>query len=123
MALPVIVSRTQVQSVDLEVVRAARVTNGATGLYTVPTAKVAIMTDLTGLQDALGTDATAAIGFIRSSSFLPLSTFITATVPNNYVQWSGRMLLQAADIVTFEGDSGATNHTWDLTASIREYNA
>jgi len=115
--------RNIVQSVDLEVSKAARVTNGVTGLYTVPTGKVAILTDISGLQDALGTDATAACGFFRGSTFSPLTAFVTATDPNNFVQWSGRLLLQAADVITFRGDAGATNHTWDITASIKEFNA
>jgi len=123
MALAALVPRNTIQSVDLEVSKTGRVTNGVTGLYTVPTGKNAILTDISGLQDALGVDATAACGFVRSGTFSPLTAFVTATDPNNFVQWSGRLLLQAADIITFRGDAGATNHTWDITASVKEFNA
>lgn len=115
--------RNTIQSPGLEIMKAARVTVAGTGLYVVPTGKNAIMTSMTGLQDALGTDATAAIGVKRAALFIPLSTFITATAPNNFVQWDGKVLLQAGDIVTNEGVAGGTNHTWDLTASIKEFNA
>jgi len=121
MAIARLVPRNQMQAAGIEVLKAARVTNGVTGLYTVPSGKRAVMNGMTGLQDALGTDATAAIGIFRAALFIPLSTFITNVVPNNFVQWDGRILLQAADVVTNRGDNGATNHTWDLTASIREY--
>jgi len=123
MALPVITSRTQVQAVDLEVVKSGRVTNAVTGLYTVPTGKVAICTSITGLQDALGTDATAAIGIEFAGGFIPLSEFVAVAVGANFVKWEGRMLLAAGDVVTEEGDSGGTNHTWDMTCSIKEFNA
>jgi len=123
MALPQIVSRTQVQAPDVEAVKEGRVTNATTGLYTVPANRIAVVTSITGLQDALGTDATAAIGIEFSGGFIPLSTFITATVPNNYVDWVGKMQLVAGDVITNEGDSGGTNHTWDMTASVKEFPA
>jgi len=124
MGLPVIVVRNSLQAPSTEAVKEARVTNAVTGLYTVPAGKIAIVTSITGLQDALGTDATGAIGVqFTASDFRPLSTFITATVPNNFVQWDGLIQLVAGDIITEEGDAGATNHTWDMTASVKEFNA
>jgi len=123
MALPVIVSRTQVQAPSVEAVKEGRVTNATTGLYTVPAGKIAIVSNITGLQDALGTDATGAIGVEFSGGFIPLSTFVTATAPANFVQWTGTMQLVAGDVITNEGDSGGTNHTWDMTASVKEFNA
>jgi len=123
MTLPVVTPRNQLQSPVTEAAKEGRVTNAVTGLYTVPAGKIAIVTNVTGLQNALGTDATAAIGIEFSSGFIPLSTFVTATAPNNFVQWQGTMQLVAGDVITNEGDAGGTNHTWDMTASVKEFNA
>jgi len=123
MALPQVISRTQVQAPTASEVKSGRVTNAVTGLYTVPAGKVAMVTAITGLQDALGTDATGAIGIEFSGGFIPLSTFVTATPPANFVSWVGSMLLVAGDVITEEGDAGGTNHTWDMTASVKEFNA
>jgi len=124
MALPVVTPRNQLQASPVEAAKEGRVTVSGTGLYTVPAGRVALCTSITGLQDALGSDATAAIGVIfAASDFRPLSTFITATAPNNFVTWEGSLLLVAGDIITNEGDAGGTNHTWDMTASVREYDA
>lgn len=124
MTLPIIAARNQLQSAPVEAAKEGRVTNATTGLYTVPAGRVALVTSITGLQDALGVDATAAIGIeFAASDFRPLSTFITATVPNNFVRWDGSLLLVAGDVITNEGDAGSTNHTWDMTASVREYDA
>jgi len=123
MTLPIITSRNQIQAPLTEAAKQARVTNATTGLYTVPAGRIAIVTGITGLQDALGGDATAAIGIEFASGFRPLSTFITATAPNNFVQWDGVLQLVAGDVITNEGDAGATNHTWDMTASVKEFSA
>jgi len=124
MALPVISSRNQIQAPPAETAKEGRVTNAVTGLYTVPAGRIALVTSITGLQDALGTDATGAIGIeFAASDFRPLSTFITATAPNNFVTWEGAIMLVAGDVITEEGDSGGTNHTWDMTASVKEYPA
>jgi len=124
MTLPIITSRNQIQAPVTEAAKEGRVTNAVTGLYTVPAGRIAIVTSITGLQDALGTDATGAIGIeFAASDFRPLSTFITATAPNNFVEWNGVLQLVAGDVITNEGDSGATNHTWDMTASVKEFSA
>jgi len=123
MAIAKLVPRNVMQAPDVSSVKEGRVTNATSGLYTVPSGKVAKVTSITGLQDAVGTDGRAAIGVEFSGGFIPLSTFIVATSPDNFVQWTGTMLLVAGDRITNEGNSGATNHTWDMTASIREYNA
>jgi len=124
LAIAKLQTRNQMQAPPASAVKEGRVTVAGTGLYTVPAGKVALLTSMTGLQDALGSDATAAIGVqFTASDFRPLSTFITATAPNNFVTWEGTILLVAGDRITNEGDSGGTNHTWDMTASIREYSA
>jgi len=124
MAIARLVPRNVLQAPPVSAAKEGRVTNAATGLYTCPTGKIALVTSITGLQDALGTDATGAIGILfTASDFRPLSTFIAATAPTNFVRWDGSILLVAGDKVTEEGDNGATNHTWDMTASVREYSA
>jgi len=123
MGLPILTFRNAIQTIDVGDVFEGRVTVSGTGIYTVPTGKAALVNMITGLQDALGTDATAAIGVEFSGGFIPLSTFVTATAPNNFVSWIGRMKLKAGDIVTNKGDSGGTNHTWDMTTSVKEYDA
>jgi len=124
MAIARLVPRNVLQAPNVSAAKEGRVTNAATGLYTCPTGKIALVNSITGLCDALGADATGAIGILfTASDFRPLSTFITATPPNNFVRWDGSILLVAGDKITEEGDSGATNQTWDMTASLREYDA
>jgi len=124
LALPVVIPRNQLQAPLVEAAKEGRVTNAVTGLYTVPANRIAIVTSITGLQDALGVDATGAIGIeFAASDFRPLSTFVTATPPNNFVEWNGIIQLVAGDVITEEGDAGATNHTWDMTASVKEFPA
>jgi len=123
LTLPILTFRNQIQTIEVNDVKEGRVTNAATGLYTVPTGKKALVNMITGLQDALGTDATAAIGVTFAGGFIPLSTFIANVAPDNFVSWTGRMGLKAGDIITNRGDSGGTNHTWDMTCSVKEFNA
>jgi len=123
MGLPILTFRNAIQTIDVGDVFEGRVTVSGTGIYTVPTGKAALVNMITGLQDALGSDARAAIGVEFSGGFIPLSTFVTATPPDNFVSWIGRMKLTAGDIVTNKGDSGGTNHTWDMTCSIKEFDA
>jgi len=123
LTLPILTFRNQIQTIQVNDVREGRVTVSGTGIYTVPTGKKTLVNMITGLQDALGSDARAAIGVQFSGGFIPLSTFITATPPDNFVSWTGRMGLPAGAIVTNLGDSGGTNHTWDMTCSIKEFPA
>jgi len=123
LTLPILTFRNQIQTIQVNDVKEGRVTNAANGIYTVPTGKKTLVNMITGLQDALGTDARAAIGITFSGGFIPLSTFVTATAPDNFVSWTGRMGLPAGAIITNRGDSGGTNHTWDMTASIKEFPA
>jgi len=123
MGLPILTYRNQIQTIEVNDVHEGRVTVSGTGLYVVPTGKKALVNMITGLQDALGSDARAAIGVQFSGGFIPLSVFVTATAGVNFVSWTGRMGLKAGDIITNLGDSGGTNHTWDMTASVKEFNA
>jgi len=123
MGLPILTYRTQVQTIEVNDVHEGRVTVSGTGLYVVPAGKKALVNMITGLQDAVGSDARAAIGVQFSGGFIPLSVFVTAAAGANFVSWTGRMGLPAGAIITNLGDSGGTNHTWDMTASVKEFNA
>lgn len=120
MALPQIVSRTQVQSASSDSAKLARVTNANTGLYTVPTGKIAVVTSITMNLDAVGADATTAIAILRSSTFFPIGAHVAV---NGISTWIGSMVLEAGDIITNVGDAGATNSTCDMSASVKEFNA
>jgi len=98
---------------------AARVTAGTLG--TVPAGKIWLVTQMTGVHDALGVDATAAIGVLKGATFIPLSTFVGIVAPNNAVSFQGGIVLVAGDDLVNRGDAGATNHTWDMTATFQEY--
>jgi len=108
------------QVAEAEPVKIGRVVAAATGLYTVPAGKVALVTSITGVIDALGADASAAVAILRAGTFRPVGAFV---VINGKSEYNGRMVLQAGDIITNVGDAGATNTTIDMTASVKEYDA
>jgi len=115
-----LVPRNTVQSVDVESVKIGRVTNSDTGLYTVPTGKVALVTSITGVYDSVGADATNAIAIKRGSTFTPVGSF---GIIRSKSEYNGRMLLAAADIITSIGDNAGTNATVDMSASVKEFDA
>jgi len=112
--------RNQVQVVDGGSVKFGRVTNADTGLYTVPTGRTARITGITMNLDATGADATYAVAIKRGSTFIPVGAHVAA---NGISTFSGSMVLEAGDIVTNVGDSGSTNGTCDMTASVKEFPA
>jgi len=120
MALPQIISRTQVQSASADSAKIARVTSNATGLYTVPTGKIAVVTSITLNLDAVGVDATYAIAIKRGATFFPIGAHVAV---NGISIWNGSMTLEATDIITNVGDAGSTNGTCDMSASVKEFNA
>jgi len=120
MALPVIISRNQVQSPSADSAKFGRVTNNATGLYVVPTGKIAVVTAITMNLDAVGADATTAIAIRRGATFFPIGAHVAV---NGISVWTGSMVLEATDIITNVGDAGATNSTVDMSASVKEFNA
>jgi len=120
MALARLVPRNTVQSVGEEVTKEGRVTVAGTGLYTVPAAKVARVTSITALVDTVGADATYACSIIRGANNRPVGSMQAA---GGVSVFTGIMLLQAADIITNVGDSGSTNGTIDMTATIKEFDA
>jgi len=120
MALPVIVSRTNIQSPAAESLKVGRVTSNATGLYTVPAGKVAVVTSITMNLDAVGADATYAIAIRRGATFFPIGAHVAV---NGISIWNGVMTLEATDIISNVGDAGSTNGTVDMSASVKEFNA
>jgi len=120
MALPVIVSRNQLQSSGLSTTVIGRVTVAGTGLYTVPTGKKARVTSITGNLDATGADATYAVSILRGADNRPIAAHVAV---NGISIFIGEMMLQAGDIVTNVGDAGSTNGTIDMTCTFQEYNA
>jgi len=120
MALPVIISRNQLQSPNATSAKIGRVTNNATGLYVVPTGKVAVVTSITMNLDAVGADATYAIAIKRGATFFPIGAHVAV---NGISTWTGNMTLEATDIISNVGDSGSTNGTCDMAASVKEFNA
>jgi len=109
------------QNTGLSTSLAARVTSGTLG--TVPAGKIWRVTQMTGVQDALGADATAAIGILKGATFIPLTEFVAIAVGANAVSFQGQLILVAGDDIVNRGDAGATNHTWDMTATFQEFDA
>jgi len=116
----VLTSRNTLQAPPADSVKIARVTNNATGLYVVPAGKVALVTSITMNLDAVGADATYAIAIRRGATFFPIGAHIAA---NGISVWNGSMVLEATDIISNVGDSGSTNGTCDMSASVKEYDA
>lgn len=108
------------QRPDVEPLKEGRVINALVGLYTVPAGRVAIVTAITGNLDAVGGDATYAVAVSRGGTLRPIGAHVAV---NGISVFTGKMLLQAGDIITNVGDAGSTNGTMDMTASVREYAA
>lgn len=96
-----------------------RITNSNTGIYTVPTGKRARITDILGILDAVGVDATYAVAIKRfiGGAFEDITEFgiVDQRLTANLVT------LESGDILTDIGDTGATNGTFDLSATIEEF--
>jgi len=118
MALPVIISRNSVQTIDGSSATITRVTNNATGIYTVPTGKISKILGATMVLDAVGVDATYALAIRRAGSFRAIGAYVPAggaSILSNII------ILQAGDLVTNVGDSGSTNGTCDMSLSFKEF--
>jgi len=120
MGLPQISSLNALQGVGSLVSKLGRVTVAATGLYTVPAGKVAKVISIQGNLDAVGADATYAVAILRAGSYFPAGAHVGV---NGISQSSGILVLQAADIITNVGDSGSTNGTMDMFATVQEFDA
>lgn len=96
---------------------AGRVTNAATGIYTVPADTETRITDIVGNLNAVGVDATYAVAFLRSGVYTAITTFKAVNVDMK----ASAIVLQAGDILTNVGDAGSTNGTFDLSATLEEF--
>jgi len=108
------------QRPNLEAIKQGRVTVAATGLYEVPTDRVALVSSIVGNLDAVGADATYAVAIERAGTFRPIGAHVAV---NGISRWVGNMLLIAGDVITNIGDAGSTNGTMDMVASVKEYPA
>jgi len=99
----------------------ARVVNANIGVYTVPADTKSRLTEIKGVLDAVGGDATYTLAIKRLSGvFDPLDLFVGAVSPNNVVNVSLVTLLPG-EILTDIGDSGSTNGTMDISLSVEEF--
>jgi len=114
----VLQTRNAVQSVDGSSATIARVTSNATGVYTVPTGKITKILGATCILDAVGSDATTALAIRRGGSFRAIGAYVAAggaSILSNVI------ILEAGDLVTNVGDSGATNSTCDMSVTFKEF--
>ena len=96
-----------------------RIVNANIGIYTVPAGKRTRVTDMRGNLNAVGADATYAIAFKRGAVFTAITTFKGVNVDMT----ASQITLIAGDILTNVGDAGSTNGTFDLAATIEEFQA
>jgi len=94
----------------------ARVVLASTGLYTCPANKKAKASGSMQLI-AVGVDATYCIAVKRGASYHPVGKFVVAG-GESFI--TGVVVMDATDILTNIGDSGSTNGTTDMDASIQE---
>jgi len=118
MALPQIISRNAVQVPGGNTTVVGRVTSAATGIYTVPTGKVSRLLSGSAVINVVGADASSAVAILRSSTYTPIGAFV---IVNEKSVLSPPIILQAADIFTYIGDSGGTNATMDMSVTFQEF--
>ncbi len=96
-----------------------RFTNANTGIYTVPAGKRTRVTDILGIVDTLGSDATYSIAIKVFTTGL----FKAITVPQGVgvTQTASQITLEEGDKLTDIGDSGSTNAAFELSATIEEF--
>lgn len=92
-----------------------RVTDADVGLFTA-TVKTKVLS-VVGLLDAVGADATYAVAIKRGANFRPIGDMVAA---NGTSKFEGELILEIGDIITNVGDSGSTNGTMDMIATIQE---
>ena len=97
-----------------------RVTLATNGIYTCPANTEARLTDIQGIVDALGADASYALAILDGAVFTPITLFKTATAPDNTMSASA-VTITAGQILTNVGDSGSTNGTVDISCTIEEF--
>jgi len=118
MALPIIVSRNAVQVPDGNTTVVGRITSANTGIYVVPTGKVSRVISGSAVINVVGADASSAIAILRSGTFTPVGEFV---IVNKKTVLTPPLILQAADRLTYIGDSGGTNATMDMSITFKEF--
>jgi len=117
MALPVITSRNSLQDpTGSGEIKAARVTNADTGLYTVPAGKKALMVVGKSYVDTVSGDATYALAIKIGATFFRVGDSVAVKKTST----ASNILLSAGDIIGYIGDAGDTTATIDMYAQIRE---
>jgi len=93
--------------------------NSNTGIFTVPTGKRARVTDIKGVLDTVGADATNAIAIKRfiGGAFEAITNFEVVGVQ----QSASEVTMESGDILTDIGDAGATNAKFNLSATVEEF--
>ena len=93
--------------------------NATIGIYTVPNAKRTRATDIKGVVNTVGADATYAIAIkvFSTGLFKAITNFEGAGAQ----QSASAVTMEAGDILTNIGDSGATNANFSLSATIEEF--
>ncbi len=96
-----------------------RIINANTGIYTVPANRRARVTDIVGVLDTVGVDATYAVAIKRAigGGFDAITLFKVIDIEMK----ASEVTLETGDILTNIGDSGSTNGTFDLSATIEEF--
>ncbi len=98
-----------------------RVTNSPVGVYTCPAKTEARITDILGVVDATGSDATICLAIRRvGGTYDQISRLVGNTAPDNVTSASA-VTLVAGEILTDIGDSGGTNGGMDISATIEEF--
>ncbi len=95
--------------------KVGRVTNSNLGLFTAT--RKTIVTSITGIVDAIGSDLLHSVAIKRGATFTPLGEFVAVNKQSVYI---GEFTMDIGDIITHIGDSGGTNGTLDMSANIRE---
>jgi len=112
--------RNSVQVSNTQSLKEGRVVVAGTGLFVVPANRIAVVKSISGNLDAVGADATYAVAILRGGNFRPVGEHVGV---NGISRFIGELQLIAADIITNIGDSGSTNGTIDMTASVKEFPA
>lgn len=97
-----------------------RVTDANVGIYTTPNGKTTRVTDMRIELDSIGSDATYHLAIKTGATFTKITTRIGLSPITNIATASAVTLFEG-ETLTNIGDSGATNGTVDISATIEEF--
>ena len=98
-----------------------RVVSSAVGFYTVPAGKRARIINAQLTVNAVGSDLTYCLAIYDGVSYTKISRLVAAS--NIVPSVCEVTVMDAGEILTCIGDSGSTNGTCDLSASIEEFDS